>query len=54
MATPIKELHDEDDSLFYPVSKTDAIYDNENATLEQRLTSIITDAQWTQIQKLLT
>ena len=46
---PMKDLQDED-GLFYPNTKTDAVYDNNGNSLEDRLEYIISDADWTAIQ----
>ena len=50
---PIKDRHDENNDLFYPNTKTDAVYDNDGNSLETRLADIISESQWEEILTLL-
>ena len=51
---PIKQLFDKENNneYFYPITKTEAVKDDNGYTVEQRLTSIITAAQWAQLQQI--
>ena len=50
---PIKDLKDANGDLFYPITKTDAVFDDNGNSIETRLTLIITPEQWTQLQQIV-